>query len=39
MINTPLNNWLKEERPREKFALKGSNSLTDSELLAILLGK
>lgn len=39
MLNSPLNSWLKEERPREKFALKGSGSLTDSELLAILLGK
>ncbi|HEY0655267.1 MAG TPA: DNA repair protein RadC [Chryseosolibacter sp.] len=36
----PLNikNWSPEDRPREKLLLKGSNTLTDAELIAILLG-
>lgn len=27
-----------DDRPREKFLLKGRNSLSDSELLAIIMG-
>ncbi len=34
---TPINEWIEAERPREKMILKGTASLTDSELIAILL--
>jgi DNA repair protein RadC len=30
-------NWTKEERPREKFRLKGMQSLSDAEILGILI--
>lgn len=30
--------WAEEDRPREKLRLKGKSSLSDSELMAILLG-
>ncbi len=33
-----IKNWAEEDRPREKLMLKGKNALSDSELLAILLG-
>ena len=39
--NKPINNiksWAEEDRPREKLMLKGKQSLTDAELLAILIG-
>lgn len=38
--NQPLSikSWAEEDRPREKLMLKGQHSLTDAELLAILLG-
>ena len=32
-----INNWPKEDRPREKLLKKGARSLSNSELLAILL--
>lgn len=35
---TPINKWAEDDRPREKFILKGKSSLSDSELLAILIG-
>ena len=35
---TPINQWAEDDRPREKFLLKGKASLSDSELLAILIG-
>jgi DNA repair protein RadC len=35
---TPINQWAEDDRPREKFLLKGKFSLSDSELLAILIG-
>lgn len=35
---TPINKWAEDDRPREKFMLKGKSSLSDSELLAILIG-
>ena len=35
---TPINQWAEDDRPREKFLLKGRASLSDSELLAILIG-
>jgi DNA repair protein RadC len=36
----PLNikNWAEEDRPREKLLLKGTSSLSDAELIAILIG-
>ncbi|MEG1564570.1 MAG: DNA repair protein RadC [Bacteroides sp.] len=33
-----INQWAEEDRPREKMITKGSNALTDAELLAILIG-
>ncbi len=33
-----IKNWAIEDRPREKFAHKGRQALTDTELLAILIG-
>jgi DNA repair protein RadC len=35
---TPINQWAEVDRPREKFLLKGKAALSDSELLAILIG-
>ncbi|MEI7662652.1 MAG: DNA repair protein RadC [Bacteroidota bacterium] len=35
--HTPIRNWAEDDRPREKFLLKGRHSLSDAELLAILL--
>ncbi len=35
---TPINQWAEDDRPREKFLLKGKSSLSDSELLAVLIG-
>ena len=33
----PIKQWAKDDRPREKLLLKGSENLSDSELLAILI--
>lgn len=33
-----IKHWAEEDRPREKLLLKGASSLSDSELLAILIG-
>ncbi|MFN0176734.1 MAG: DNA repair protein RadC [Saprospiraceae bacterium] len=33
-----INSWAEEDRPREKMLLKGYQSLSDAELIAILLG-
>lgn len=33
-----IQEWSSDERPREKFLLKGASSLTNAELLAILIG-
>ncbi len=33
-----IKNWAEEDRPREKLLLKGRRSLTDAELIAILIG-
>ncbi len=33
-----IKNWAAEDRPREKLSLKGKSTLSDAELLAILLG-
>lgn len=35
---TPIPQWAEDDRPREKFLLKGKAALSDAELLAILLG-
>ena len=35
---TPISQWAEDDRPREKLLLKGTTSLSDSELLAILIG-
>lgn len=35
---TPINQWAEDDRPREKLLLKGKSALSDSELLAILIG-
>lgn len=36
--NLTIKTWAEDDRPREKMMLKGRNSLSDAELLAILLG-
>ena len=33
----PINRWPKEDRPREKLLMNGEHTLSDSELLAIIL--
>jgi DNA repair protein RadC len=35
---TPINQWAEDDRPREKLLLKGKSTLSDSELIAILIG-
>jgi DNA repair protein RadC len=37
MSNQSIKNWAIDDRPREKLALKGAESLSNSELLAILI--
>jgi DNA repair protein RadC len=37
MVNTSIKKWPKEERPREKLFKYGEHTLTNAELLAILL--
>lgn len=34
----PIRHWAESDRPREKLALQGSQAVSDSELLAILIG-
>lgn len=36
--NYSIKQWAKDDRPREKLLIKGAESLSDSELLAILIG-
>lgn len=36
--SVPIKFWNEDDRPREKMALKGRQSLSDAELLAILIG-
>jgi DNA repair protein RadC len=36
--NYAIKTWAKDDRPREKLLMKGPESLSDSELLAILIG-
>ncbi|NLX82117.1 MAG: DNA repair protein RadC [Proteiniphilum sp.] len=38
MKSGSIKNWAEEDRPREKLMQKGVNALTDSELLAIIIG-
>ena len=38
MKKITLKDWAEEDRPREKLMLKGVSALSDSELLAILIG-
>lgn len=38
MDNSSIRNWAAEDRPREKMMEKGEQSLTNAELLAILIG-
>lgn len=38
IMYTPINQWAEDDRPREKLVLKGKSALSDSELLAILIG-
>lgn len=35
---TGIKSWAKDDRPREKMLLKGAQTLSDTELLAILIG-
>src|SRR6476469_4897290 len=35
--NYSIKQWAEDDRPREKLLLKGAESLSDSELLAILI--
>ncbi|MFT4566427.1 MAG: DNA repair protein RadC [Saprospiraceae bacterium] len=37
-MSSGIKSWAEEDRPREKMILKGRESLSDAELLAILLG-
>ena len=36
--NLSIKSWAEDDRPREKLVLKGRTSLTDAELMAILIG-
>ncbi|MFA6569881.1 MAG: DNA repair protein RadC [Bacteroidota bacterium] len=36
-VFSPIRNWRQDERPRERLATHGSESLSDAELLAILI--
>lgn len=36
--NSSIKNWKEDDRPREKLLLKGKKSLSDAELIAILIG-
>ena len=33
-----IKNWAADDRPREKLSAKGASALSDSELIAILIG-
>lgn len=37
-ISFPIKNWAEDDRPREKLLQKGKISLSDAELMAILIG-
>ncbi len=38
MRDLSIKNWSEDDRPREKLLLKGKNALSNSELIAILIG-
>ena len=38
VARTSLKNWAEDDRPRDKLLLKGRQTLSDAELLAILIG-
>jgi DNA repair protein RadC len=38
MNHIPISKWAEEDRPREKLMLKGKHTLSDAELIAILIG-
>jgi len=38
ITSIPIRHWSEDDRPREKLRLKGKSSLSDAELLAILIG-
>lgn len=38
LSKTSIKNWANDDRPREKLILKGIDSLSDAELIAILIG-
>lgn len=37
-MSLPIHSWNEDDRPREKLSLKGRHSLSDAELIAILIG-
>ena len=37
-IKLNIKDWAEEDRPREKLLIKGVSSLSDAELIAILIG-
>lgn len=37
-INNPIKTWAEDDRPREKLMSKGKGTLSDAELIAILIG-
>src|SRR5437762_366221 len=37
MENLPIKSWAEEDRPREKLMLKGKHTLSDAELIAIII--
>jgi DNA repair protein RadC len=37
-MSLPINRWSVQDRPREKFYSRGRKSLTDAELLALIIG-
>jgi DNA repair protein RadC len=37
MTNTTIKQWAEDDRPREKMMLKGTNALSNAELLAIII--
>lgn len=37
-MSLPIHQWNEDDRPREKLSLKGRHSLSDAELIAILIG-
>ncbi|HCO68899.1 MAG TPA: hypothetical protein DIT04_14235, partial [Dysgonomonas sp.] len=37
-LKLKITDWAEEDRPREKLLLKGVSSLSDAELIAILIG-